>query len=249
MALPRAASTTPVVASTEGQLVTRPDTPYGSAELDLRTPEGRSGYRLDLGAVHNRGHLNVGVRIVGLFGTMRWTRNPERVSSGLMPRRPISRATTTPGLGDLLGHDARRRRLVDRAAASRGGRCRLQVRSLIFAGDLEHTARGHYARDDPWRLCGWRRARCAGQPPAAHAGLVIGGTARRAVLDRRPGADPGALAPGPRRGIVPNAEPFRSEGGEDRDRDEVRAGVRKRGGQRPPRTVSSVTSDRRSLQQ
>jgi hypothetical protein len=167
----------------EGQLVTLPDTLYGSARMDLRTAEGGSGYRVDVGAVHNRGNLNVAGRIEGLLGSMRWTRNveilryraeganPDLLEDGSSVDDAVATSDTTLAGGAFAIAQPMR---VGAGAA-------YQMGPWLFAGDLEHTARGLYAREDPWRSSVGVERRLLDGHLRPRAGMMLGGTAGPSV--------------------------------------------------------------------
>lgn len=171
------------VTHAEGQLVTLPDTLYGNAAMDLRTARGGSGYRIDIGAAHNRGRLNVGFRIEGLLGSMRWTTRPELL---------LFRAeATTPDLDGGSADAGDAVATTDTTLATDAFSIALPLRigagaayvhgPWLFASDLEHTARGLYAREDPWRLSAGVERRLFGNHLRPRAGVVFGGTAGPSV--------------------------------------------------------------------
>jgi hypothetical protein len=172
----------------EGRLVTSPDTLYGEADVKLRTATGGMGYALDLGAVHNRDRWNVGVRMVGLLGSMRWDGNPE-----ITHYQAFADADAVIDLDDEDGEDGDEDGFVDSdstyAASSFATRLPLrlgvggayQLGGWVFATDLEHTMKGLVPGEDPWRMSLGVERFVLGKHLGLRTGTMIGGTAGPAL--------------------------------------------------------------------
>lgn len=173
-----------------GQLVTSPDTLYGEADIKLRTATGGMGYALDLGAVHNRERWNVGVRMVGVVGSMTWDGNPELTHYTAFADAD---ALIDVDGGDDDADDDEEDGFVDSDStyATSAFSTRLPLRlgvggayqlgGWVFAGDLEHTLKGLVHGEDPWRMSLGVERFLLGKHLGLRAGTMIGGTAGPAL--------------------------------------------------------------------
>jgi hypothetical protein len=177
------------VRSAEGRLVTLPDTLIGSARMDLLTARGGSGYALDIGALHNRGSVSVGLRVLGLLSHLKWDVDPE-----------IRRYTASAdgdallefGDEDSTSTESEFVTETDSTFAAPAFTTKMPLRigvgvahqrgSWLFAGDLEHTSRGRAIGERPLRLSIGVERLLIGRTLRVRAGALVGGIAGPAAM-------------------------------------------------------------------